>query len=211
MDWRSKSRIKGSPYRDAFNYLHKKLGRDLWASDVDLMLYDKYTIGAEVYDEVLALYELKRKGEYDDPFQFGESVLCNKLDQLRLRNQLLKIECFIIGAEYNPQAKNELEQIYDLDIYRYLYSDPRPHPPELEIAGIETGLSFVEFGQWEREYRQKRREEFYELLKNRQMGEINQYTVVQESHNIQELFLKEFSRLETKLNDLLNTWNNPNA
>ena len=128
---KDKENLKGSPSRDLFKQLHKKMmPRSFYACDLDFVLVSKYP------NRIVAFIDYKTK---NDPVRFSEVVAYNEL--------IKQAPLFIIISK-----KDEIES-GPFHIFQYFGGNPKPEPPEVEMNLVLNCLSWKELSIWESEIR----------------------------------------------------------
>jgi hypothetical protein len=119
-----KQELKGSPSRNGFKYLHKKLSRRFYACDLDFIL-----VGKSPY-RIIAFLDYKRQTE---PLTFSEIIAFNELKKLA--------PVFIVRS-------NNVEQ-GPFQILRFEGGDPTPDPPVYNLTAIHYCKTWQDLEDWE--------------------------------------------------------------
>lgn len=124
----SKRSLIGSESRDQFKREHKNHGRDLYASDADLVLISKTPPGVVAYlDYKIAL----------DSVTFAETILYN--------------EWMATRPVYVIVGQNPVDGPFD--VYRYEGGDWRPDPPQYDSRLVLHCATYADLAEWERKLR----------------------------------------------------------
>lgn len=124
-----KRTLKGPASRDEFKRAHKDYGRDLYASDADLVLISKTPPGVVAYMD----YKTRL-----DCVTFTEEILYNEW-------MLTRPVYIIVGQD--PMNG-------PFDVYRYEGGDWRPAPPVVSWRLILRCEDYAGLAAWERSLRQ---------------------------------------------------------
>lgn len=128
---KDKENLKGSPSRDLFKQLHKRMmPRSFYACDLDFVLISKYP------NRIVAFIDYKTTKDYP---RFSEVVAYNEL--------IKQAPLFII------QSKKDDIETGPFHVFQYLGGDPAPEPPEVDINLVLSCLSWKELAIWEKEIR----------------------------------------------------------
>ncbi len=135
-EWESKKNLKGSESRDDFKHMHKKLDKTFWATDLDLVLVDKYPPG------IVAVIDYKKPS---DSVSFTEAILYNLL--------ITTAPVFIVEA-INPYVGP-----YTIKVYKW--GSWKEFPPRIEYREVIQLADRDAYEEWERmlrsEYRRTHR------------------------------------------------------
>lgn len=128
---KDKENLKGSPSRDLFKQLHKRMmPRSFYACDLDFVLIAKYP------NRIVAFLDYKNKS---DSVSFSEVVAYNEL--------IKQAPLFIIICKKDDIEKGPFH------VFQYLGGDPKPEPPEVNMNLILNCFSWTELAIWEKEIR----------------------------------------------------------
>lgn len=123
--------LKGSESRDEFKHWHKNAGkRWFYATDLDFIFVEKNPPG------IAAALDYKKTG---DPVSFAEAIAYN---------WFLERGCpvYIVTAE-SPFDTAQFK------VERYLRSNWKPNPPDIQLELIGEGWTAARFWQWEQDIR----------------------------------------------------------
>lgn len=139
---------KGSPSRDLFKLLHKKMmPPSCWALDSDLELVEKFP-----FPFIVARLDFKVAG---DIVSFTEAISYSTLINCPPPHN---VPVYIIEASPIFRATDEPEH-HRFNIYRLLYADYRPNPPKTEMQSILHDVTWEQLAEWEMELRRQRKAE----------------------------------------------------
>jgi len=124
----AKQNLKGSPSRDTFKFMHKKLSRRLYGCDLDYICVDKYPY------RIVCFYDYKSQYE---AITFSEVIAFNVLKDL--------VPVFIVRSR-NPETGPFV-------IFKYEGGDPSPEPPTYSLTLLRQCETWVDFQQWEEQIR----------------------------------------------------------
>jgi len=130
---KKKQDLKGSPKRDIFKHLHKRLDPRFYATDADFCLVSKYPPGTVAY--------LDYKGS-GDGVTFAEAIQYNKW-------VLEGTPVYIIEGR-RPETG-------PFTVKRYLWANWRPDPPDVIYGKAIVAENWAALGNWERELRKEYR------------------------------------------------------
>lgn len=134
MDNRTRE-LKGSPHRDAFKHWHKKLNKQAYALDLDLVWIVK-----RPRPGVVAIVDYKRSGE---GVTFAEVVAYNDFVSVRGIPVYL-ISTFPLQPPY-----------ISITVREYIWGDPKPYPPTYQTSLILDSVSPDEFERWQMNLRRQ--------------------------------------------------------
>lgn len=128
---------EGSPSRDRFKSLHKtQLNRKFFALNSDLELIQKWPIA-----RIIARLDFKTLG---DNVTFTEGIAYNHLVALT------DIPVYLVEARHSSREFCQLPpEDHRFNIYRYVWADWKPNPPEVEKEVLQKNLIWSEFEGWE--------------------------------------------------------------
>ncbi|MBD3252010.1 hypothetical protein GF380_06215 [Candidatus Uhrbacteria bacterium] len=116
--------LKGSPSRDNFKHIHKRLNKRFYALDIDFVLVDKWP-----QPHIVAILDYKRPG---DTVTFAEVIAYNAFINAG-------IKVFVV----------ESESLKTFNVYQYKGGDYKPHPPVVKLVKIRNGVDLAGFERWE--------------------------------------------------------------
>jgi len=119
-----KQELIGSPSRDLFKYLHKKLSPRLYATDLDFVL-----IGRAPY-RIIGFVDVKKT---DEPLTFAEVVGYNRLKEIAP-----------VYIYYTKDVENG-----PFEIYQYQEGDPAPEPPRYSQKRVAFCKTWDDLENWE--------------------------------------------------------------
>lgn len=130
---------KGSPSRDLFKYLRKRLPGSFYALDADLELVNKNP------PFIVARLDFKKAG---DIVTFTEALAYNEMVEKH------RIPVFIIEAvgeflDVHPSK-------HRFNVYEYHEADWRPQIPVVDKTLLHSELTWPRLGKWEADLRKQR-------------------------------------------------------
>jgi hypothetical protein len=138
--------LKGSPSRDKFKQLHKKmLAQSFWALDCDLELVEKYP-------EPCVMARLDFKMPNDD-VGFTEGIAYNWYVNLP---PPFRVPVFIIEAHHFDEEDTNKHRF---TVKRYIQADWRPKDVLAELETVAENLTWHGLGEWEGNLRQAAKNE----------------------------------------------------
>lgn len=134
---KDKQDLIGSPSRDMFKHLHKKLSKGFYGCDLDFRLIAKYP-----REGIVAHLDVKLP---NDIITYAEVIGYNEDLKQGIPIYIVRMEDPINGP---------------FKIYQYLNGNPRPDPPDVELRFICQCEDWEAYAIWE----QKVRREYYERI-----------------------------------------------